>query len=87
MVWALCFRALEEMFLANGARIGYWRGSIEGVIDDLQVPALWLLCASRLFSHRASTVDPRSEQLFFGVSHMVMRTCSCWSENGISKYS
>lgn len=25
------------MFLANGARIGYWRGSIEGVIDDLQV--------------------------------------------------
>lgn len=30
-------RALEEMFLANGARIGYWRGSIEGVAEDLQV--------------------------------------------------
>lgn len=28
--------ALEEMFLANGARIGYWRGSIEGVAEDLQ---------------------------------------------------
>ena len=33
-------RVLEEMFLANGARIGYWRGSIEGVIDDLQVRPL-----------------------------------------------
>ena len=33
-------RVLEEMFLANGARIGYWRGSIEGVIDDLQVTPL-----------------------------------------------
>ncbi len=36
-------RALEEMFLANGARIGYWRGSIEGMIDDLQVPATFHL--------------------------------------------
>jgi hypothetical protein len=27
------------MFLANGARIGYWRGSIEGMIDDLGVRA------------------------------------------------
>ncbi|EIE18699.1 long chain acyl-CoA synthetase 4 [Coccomyxa subellipsoidea C-169] len=37
-------RALEEMFLANGARIGYWRGSIEGVIDDLQAlrPTLFI---------------------------------------------
>ena len=35
-MWDGC-RALEEMFLANGARIGYWRGSIEGMIDDLQV--------------------------------------------------
>lgn len=25
------------MFLAKGARIGYWRGSIEGVAEDLQV--------------------------------------------------
>ncbi len=32
-----CDRALEEMFLAKGARIGYWRGSIEGVAEDLQV--------------------------------------------------
>ena len=32
-----CGRALEEMFLAKGARIGYWRGSIEGVAEDLQV--------------------------------------------------
>ena len=32
-----CVRALEEMFLAKGARIGYWRGSIEGVAEDLQV--------------------------------------------------
>ncbi len=32
-----CARALEEMFLAKGARIGYWRGSIEGVAEDLQV--------------------------------------------------
>ncbi|BDA49779.1 Long chain acyl-CoA synthetase 4 [Coccomyxa sp. Obi] len=37
-------RALEEMFLANGARIGYWRGSIEGMIDDLQAlrPTLFI---------------------------------------------
>ena len=25
------------MFLAYGASIGYWRGSIEGVAEDLQV--------------------------------------------------
>ncbi len=40
-------RALEEMFLANGARIGYWRGSIEGMIEDLQVLAIFI--ASPLF--------------------------------------
>ena len=36
---ALCAggRALEEMFLCYGARIGYWRGKIEGVQDDLHV--------------------------------------------------
>ena len=30
------------MFLAYGARIGYWRGSIEGVAEDLQVAFLSL---------------------------------------------
>ena len=29
-------RALEELFMAKGARIGYWRGSIAGLIDDIQ---------------------------------------------------
>ena len=29
-------RALEELFMAKGARIGYWRGSITGLIDDIQ---------------------------------------------------
>ena len=33
----LAGRALEEMFLCYGARIGYWRGKIEGVQDDLHV--------------------------------------------------
>ena len=41
MVAEVCFvlngRALEEMFLCYGARIGYWRGKIEGVQDDLHV--------------------------------------------------
>jgi len=32
-----CCRALEELFMAKGARIGYWRGSITGLIDDIQV--------------------------------------------------
>ena len=31
-----CRRALEELFMAKGARIGYWRGSITGLIDDIQ---------------------------------------------------
>ena len=34
-------RALEEMFLCYGARIGYWRGKIEGVQDDLHVRPSW----------------------------------------------
>ena len=34
-------RALEEMFLCYGARIGYWRGKIEGVQDDLHVSPSW----------------------------------------------
>ena len=39
------------MFLAYGARIGYWRGSIEGMIDDLGVRSVilfWLpVCATQ----------------------------------------
>ena len=34
------------MFLAYGARIGYWRGSIEGVAEDLQVAFLSLSAES-----------------------------------------
>lgn len=45
-------RVLEEMFLANGARIGYWRGSIEGVIDDLQVSCLHHATSSPADLHR-----------------------------------
>ena len=30
-------RAIEEMFLAFGARIGYWRGTIPFVLEDIQV--------------------------------------------------
>jgi long-chain acyl-CoA synthetase len=37
-------RALEELFLAVGARIGYWRGRIDGVLDDIQAlrPTLFI---------------------------------------------
>eukprot|EP00884_Botryococcus_braunii_P002561 jgi/Botrbrau1/12305/Bobra.0205s0004.1 len=29
-------RAMEELFMAKGARIGYWRGKIDGVLEDIQ---------------------------------------------------
>ena len=37
-------RALEELFLAVGGRIGYWRGRIDGVLDDIQAlkPTLFI---------------------------------------------
>ena len=28
-------RAIEEAFLARGAKIGYWRGEVKGVMEDL----------------------------------------------------
>ena len=29
-------RAIEELFLANGASIGYWRGDIKGLASDIE---------------------------------------------------
>ena len=28
-------RTAEEMFIYMGARIGYWRGDIKGLVDDI----------------------------------------------------
>ena len=53
-------RALEEMFLAYGARIGYWRGSIEGMIDDLGVRLFRLLPCLNLNRPPCNACSPKA---------------------------